>query len=195
MGQPTWREIKRVTVPEREESIWTPALDYITPGKLYRILVPAKSVGSTAAASALPTESRDDKASGQAGGGSPQASAADDPLAPVDTEDEPGVPSAQDQRWQPESGKECTADGDRRISRNDAIFIEGCASGALIAKVGGSTADLKADKDKLVLFSVGRHCVFSISDPAKAGSLYLGINDTAVARVRGRLEVTIFEAL
>src|ERR1700686_430938 len=39
MGQPRWREIKRVIVPGREASLWTPALDYVTPGKLYRLVV------------------------------------------------------------------------------------------------------------------------------------------------------------
>jgi hypothetical protein len=51
--------------------------------------------------------------------------------------------------------------------------------------------------DKLVLFSVGRHCVFSVGDAAKAGALYLGINDAreTVTGVQGLLKVRIDEAL
>jgi hypothetical protein len=81
--------------------------------------------------------------------------------------------------------------------RSGALTLESCAVGALIAKIGGSTADVKPDKDKVVLFSAGRHCVFSIADATKAGSLYLGMNDTkeSVAKLQGQLEVTIFEAL
>jgi hypothetical protein len=192
MGQPTWREIKKLTVPEREDSVWTPALDYVTPGKLYRILVPIKSVESDPGTLVPTVESKEEAPGGQTGGKLPEASA-DKPLAPPAAEVKPQV--RVDQRWKPESGEMCTADGDLGIVRSDPTFMEGCAPGALIAKIGGSTADRKADKDKLVLFSVGRHCVFSISDPAKAGSLYLGINDTAAAKVSGCLEVTISEAL
>jgi hypothetical protein len=67
----------------------------------------------------------------------------------------------------------------------------------LVAKVGGSTADVQPDKDKLLIFSAGSHCVFSVADSAKSGSLYLGINDTVGSRplVKGQLEVTLYEAL
>jgi hypothetical protein len=68
--------------------------------------------------------------------------------------------------------------------------------GALLAKIGGSTADLKPEKDKVVLFAVGRHCVFTV-EATKAGTLYLGVNDTldCLVRVRGQLEITLPEAL
>ena len=77
------------------------------------------------------------------------------------------------------------------------MILDGCPPGALIAKIGGSTADVKPDKDKTTLFSVGRHCVFSIADAAKVGSLYLGINDSkeTIARVQGGLQVKIYESL
>jgi hypothetical protein len=54
----------------------------------------------------------------------------------------------------------------------------------------------RAGWDKLILFSVGRHCVFGVGDAAKAGALYLGINDAreTVTGVQGQLEVRI-EAL
>jgi hypothetical protein len=83
----------------------------------------------------------------------------------------------RDQRWRPESRADCTADGDPSLSRRGTFILDGCPAGTLIAKVGGSTADVSPDKDKTTLFSVGRHCVFSIADATKVGSLYLGMND------------------
>ena len=153
MGQPTWRELKKVKVGEGA-GLWTPALDYVTPGKLYRIEV-----------------------------------------APV-----PATPPAtgtKPQEWTPESGSKCTADGDASLSRSEPVALVGSATGALIAKVGGSTADVKTGADELLVFSAGRHCVFSVANAAKSGSLYLGINDTTGSRtlVKGELEVTIYEAL
>jgi hypothetical protein len=242
-------------VPERERGLWTPALDHISVGKLYRILVemradtappemrsadledtahPAPIVNAILPPDpAAPTVAAADKATGAsgiapedqatappiaAGGGEAAArpvadtqagSAALPPVvAAADSADSAGAaaglpnglvkPSTpRDQRWVPESGTACTADGDPSLNRNGALIIDGCAPGALIAKIGGSTADLKPDKDKVVLFGVGRHCVFSIGDANKAASLYLGINDTreGICQLQGQLEVTIFEAL
>ena len=157
MGQPTWREIKKLKVPEEGAGLWTTALDYVTLGKLYRLVVDSQPI-------AQPAENQ---------------------------------PTTQHQKWKPESSTGCTADGDPSLVRSGSLVIETSAAGALIAKVGGSTADLKPDKDKLLIFSAGRHCVFSVTDPAKTGSLYLGINDTAGSqpKLTGQLEVTIFEAL
>jgi hypothetical protein len=77
------------------------------------------------------------------------------------------------------------------------VALDGCTVGALIGRIGGSTADFKADKDKFVLFGVGKYCVFTGPEAMKTGCLYLGINDTpaAMAKVQGHLEVTIWEAL
>jgi hypothetical protein len=99
--------------------------------------------------------------------------------------------------WTPESGSACGPDGDPGLTRNSALTIDTCAPGALIGKIGGGTADVKADKDKVVLFGIGRRCVFSISDAAKAGPLYLGMNDTlqGASKFQGHLDVTISEAL
>ena len=155
MGNPSWREIKKVSVPDPAGSIWTPALDYVTPNKLYRLAV--------------------------------------EPVPDSTSNTTP--PPMQQQMWTPESGSPCTADGDQALSRTPGL--DTCAVGALIGKVGGSSSDIKIDAAKLILFSVGRHCVFSVTDPLKTGSLYLGINDTkdSVAKVTGQLTVTIYEAL
>ncbi|WP_154073293.1 hypothetical protein [Bradyrhizobium erythrophlei] len=154
MGQPTWRKIATVSVPENKTGLWTPALDYVTQGKLYKITVEMK---------------------------------------PDPADETKQVP----QTWKPESGRVCTADGDPTIARKDPLMMDSCAAGAMIGKVGGSSADTKADKDKLVLFVVGHHCVFCVSDAAKCGSLYLAVNDVpgSQGRVEGQIEVTIFEAL
>ena len=144
MGQPTWREISKVKVPSEARTAWTPALDFVTPGKLYRIIVDSK------------------------------------------------------QEWTPgSSSAKCNADGDATLTLTGDVVLSSSAIGSLIAKIGGSTADLKPDLSKVVLFGAGRHCVFSIADAAKAGPLYLGINDlpSSQTKVTGQIEVTIEESL
>ena len=130
-------------------------LDYLTPGKMYRLEVPTQAIA---------------------------AAAAQRPL--------------QDQKWHPESAGECTADGNPTTERSDNLLIASAAVGALLGKIGGSTADMKPDKDKVVLFAVGRHCVFTV-EATKAGTLYLGVNDTldCLGRVRGQLEIALSELL
>ena len=103
---------------------------------------------------------------------------------------------AADPKWTPESAGECTADGNPQTKRGDALLIPGAAVGALVAKISGSTADLNPDKDKVVIFAVGRYCVFTV-ELGKAGPLFLGVNDSvdSLNRVQGHLEVTLSEAL
>jgi hypothetical protein len=223
MGQPTWRLIRKLMVPQREAGLWTPALDYVSAGKLYRILVetlaeppqaaaanPAPDAQAANAAAenpspnlqlesdtaapppavvAKPAPAADvglDQGNGGGGTGGPGAAQGPDAALP------------RDQQWTPDAGHPCTADGDPSFTRKAAtLIIDTCATGALIAKVGGSTADIRPDKDKVTLFGVGRHCVFSITDANKTGSLYLGVNDApeSIRRLQGQLEVTISEAL
>ena len=47
------------------------------------------------------------------------------------------------------------------------------------------------------MFAVGRHCVFTVTEAAKAGTLYLGVNNAPgdLSLLDGTLEVTISEAL
>jgi hypothetical protein len=150
MSTPTWREIAKIDVPAEPGVVWTPALDYVTPGKLYLIKV-------------------DPDANGNA------------------------------QKWSPESGEPCTADGDASLTQSTtAAPLPGCSLGALIARIGGSTADMPGDKEKLLLFSAGRHCVFlQPADTAKSGALYLGVNDasSSAAKLKGKLVVHIYSAL
>lgn len=174
MGQPTWRDVKTVSVPERTGAIWTPVLDYLTPGRLYRLKVEPRPPAPQQAA----------PVGGEQGG--------------------PGQPGAQqpapvEQTWTPESAPApCTADGDTSgLARKDPVALSDVRVGALIARIGGSTADHTGDKEKTVVFAVGRHCVFQAPEAPRVGSLYLSINDTtsSAARIDGQLEVKISEAL
>lgn len=240
MGQPTWRQIKIVTVPERGGVIWTPALDYLTPGKLYRIRVEPRTLNAkpeapdsvAGEAFSKAAEATGDKvASVTEIGNSPEMGKQPGPVpfreaanaAPkVKTVDSSGTSGPhspatvdataprgsskglagplqrlRDQYWKPESGADCSADGDPALKRQSPLLMPNGVVGALIGKIGGSAGDTDFDKDKVVLFTVGRHCVFVAPEAPKVGSLYLGINDTAAsaAKVEKDLEATIWEAL
>jgi hypothetical protein len=87
----------------------------------------------------------------------------------------------------------CTADGtDFGAGRSADPIYRDARFGALIGKIGGSTADHTG-----VIFGVGRYCVYQVSEEAKAGPLYLGANDLPVLmpKVTGQLEVEIDIAL
>jgi hypothetical protein len=161
--------------PEREGALW--ALDYVTKGRL--LPHPGGEVGAVepeppvpapepppAPGPAVPPPALD-----------PQAAPA---AAPPADADQPAEPAKQYQQWTPELSGSSTADGVPPAERHGPLFLDGCAGGALIGKIGGSSADLKPDKEKVLLFGAGRHCVFSVAD-GKEGSLYLGINDTAAS--------------
>ena len=88
---------------------------------------------------------------------------------------------------------DCTVDGtDLSASRSMEPICSGVPFGALIGKVGGSTADHAG-----TIFGIGRYCVYQITDEAKAGPLYLGVNDLWVlmSKVSGQIEVEIEIAL
>lgn len=105
-----------------------------------------------------------------------------------------GAP-ATEQSWTHSSGQVCTADGLPNLIASSAPLGE-CAPGSLIGKIGGSAADISSIKDKVTLFGVGRHCVFSVADAKSTGSLYLGMNDapSQFSRRAGKLVVKIYEA-
>ena len=222
MGERTWRELDlRVggRVPEREGCIWTPVYDYLTPGKTYRLEVeavaaPAPSPPAPAAAAAAPAPAAAAAAPAPAAAATPEvveaaeapevAEAAEAPEAvaaaapaapappPVPPAPAPPVPALVNQTWQPEGTKTCTADGATALDRT--VLLPAAPAGALIAKIGGSSADTTVDK--LPLFAVGRHCVFTV-EAGKAGTLYLGVNDAvgSMARLTGHLTVRLWEAL
>jgi hypothetical protein len=120
----------------------------------------------------------------------------------VDTGRKPAVTGL----WKPCGFNDfCTADGDfdNTVSAGAAntgvLLVASAPRGALIARIGGSTADQTIDTNippARVLFSIGRKCVFTV--PASpAGSLYLAVNDdpSRMAHVDGQLLVNIFEAI
>lgn len=199
MGKPSWRRIKTIKVPEPKKSFWTTALDYVTPGKLYKIEVEPRSVPIQS----LPNPEPETVYSPP--NAEPEIIYSPPNLEPQSVYSPPNAEpesvafsvSLEQQKWTPESGTECTADGDPSLQRSASLTMDICPVGALIGKIGGSTADIVVDSTKVILFSAGRHCVFSIADAAKTGSLYLSNNDSRdrVTNIEGQLEVTIFEAL
>ena len=114
----------------------------------------------------------------------------------------------EEQTWQPESAKPCTADGSVEIVRSAVGVsqpavpstatppLSGVPIGALVARVGGGTAE-SGDTNRSVVFAVGRHCVFSGPDIVKSGSLFLGVNDVpdCAKKLNGQLLVDVYEAL
>jgi hypothetical protein len=108
--------------------------------------------------------------------------------------------------WTPEGfAQRCSADGDfsgtarRPVPTTGTPLVASAPLGALIGRIGGSTADQTLDTTQnpsRLVFSVGRKCVFKV--PATPiGSLFLGVNDdpTRMANVQGRLMVDIYEAI
>lgn len=76
-----------------------------------------------------------------------------------------------------EAKKESAPDGvPMPETRTQELVCAGSPFGALIAKIGGSTADKTGS-----VFAVGRCCVFQFIEDAKVGPLYLGANDIAAA--------------
>ena len=169
MGQPTWNSTpaNTVTVPERPGCIWTLALDWLTAGKLYRIQVLT-----------IPRP------------------------VPPPAEGQAPPPAAlvmEDPRWTPHGASQpCTADGDMSgLSRREALLLPEARLGALIAKIGGGTADTAIDKTKTetTAFTVGRYCVFKAPDTG--GPLFLAMNESpsAAGLAQSALEVVISEAM
>jgi hypothetical protein len=108
--------------------------------------------------------------------------------------------------WRPNGFvADCSADGDFAATARGAAPFSGtlpvasAPPGALIARLGGSTADQTPDSatpPSRIVFAIGRRCVFTVP-AAPTGSLFLGVNDdpSRMAAVTGRLVVNIFEAL
>jgi hypothetical protein len=87
---------------------------------------------------------------------------------------------------------QCGPDGNPRSFIEQASLLNtGAPVGALVGKVGGSTAD----RDGGHAFIVGSYCVVRIPD-GQDGPLMLAINDLPAARDgnRGSLDVTVYEA-
>jgi hypothetical protein len=112
--------------------------------------------------------------------------------------------------WTPRGyAQPCTADGDFTggargdVPQQGTPLLSSAPVGALIARLGGSAADLTLDlgtpgtvPPARIGFAVGRVCVFSVPQ-FPIGSLFLGINDdvTRMAAVKGSLLVNVYEGL
>jgi hypothetical protein len=127
---------------------------------------------------------------------------------PTKNVDRAGQPVAITGNWTPrEFRTPCTADGDLAgtARENPPVGAPPVASapvGALIARIGGSTADQGADTPAVgatparIVFSVGRMCVLT-APTQTTGSLFLGVNvdPGRMAGVDGFQVVNIYEAL
>lgn len=109
-------------------------------------------------------------------------------------------------RWVPKDfpGTRCSADGDydNRQPAQGTPLLGSAPRGALIGRIGGSTADQGVDTatpptpPSRLLFSVGRFCVLMVPQ-SPAGALFLGVNDSPdrMSGVRDALYVNVYEAL
>lgn len=99
-----------------------------------------------------------------------------------------------DSKWNVEGlVEDCTADGmDLASPTGVSRVLPEAPIGALIAKIGGGTADRFG-----IIFSVGRYCIYQLMDESKAGGLYLGANHLLLNtfKISGQLEVEIEVAL
>jgi hypothetical protein len=99
--------------------------------------------------------------------------------------------------WTPEGFKKaCDADGDAAITDHSDLPVSRAAPGALIGRIGGSTADQVGDDKTIWLFAVGRACILQVPDDRR-GALFLSVNDKPHAAVylKGKLTVRVYEAL
>jgi hypothetical protein len=107
--------------------------------------------------------------------------------------------------WTPKDfSAACKADGDftgtaRPNPPVGTPLVASASLGALIARIGGSTADQTADGGQnpaRIIFSVGRKCIFTVPT-APTGSLFLGVNDdpSRMTGLTGHLLVDIYEAI
>ncbi len=122
--------------------------------------------------------------------------------------DRGGQQQAISGQWKPFEFREtCSADGDLRGAARESpavgtLPVTSAPAGALIARIGGSTADQGADTPpqggtpSRIVFSVGRMCVFT-APATNTGSLFLAVNvDPArMPGVAGFQVVNIYEAM
>lgn len=86
-------------------------------------------------------------------------------------------------KWFPVDKTDCGPDGLATTTAKSALLSNGALYGALIGKLGGSSADIP-DSSAIGspygtrrVFAIGSHCVISVAS-ADAGPLFLTMNDT-----------------
>jgi hypothetical protein len=131
-----WRPAATVKVPDSQGAVWTPAIDYLAPNRLYRIR--AKDGAAT---------------------------------------------------WTIDGAKNaCGPDGIDVPPRSSDPICAGSPYGALIAKIGGGTADKTG-----TIIPIGRYCIYRVADPVKPGPLYFAVNDQYewMTKVTGQIEIEV----
>jgi hypothetical protein len=107
--------------------------------------------------------------------------------------------------WQPKGfSAGCSADGDYENTQPalGTPLLTSAPRGALIGRIGGSTADQTADTPtppatpSRLIFSVGRLCVLTVPQ-APTGALFLGVNDSPdrMSGLAGELYVNVYEVV
>lgn len=99
-------------------------------------------------------------------------------------------PKKEANKWSYADGKACYADGDPKAPINPAnCLLPDAPPGALIGKIGGSTA---GKSDGVKMFVVGSFCVFELDANTK-GALYLTMNADPMSSLKrdGHLRVKI----
>lgn len=197
--QPLWRSIVTdFEVSAKPEGIWTKVLDYVGPSRKLRFQATGTWKWQEGALAPAPGDK--DKVN------APQSSVdlidtqKDSPqpvTAPANTMDvvkvttsNPATEAAAAVSVGP-IGK-CGPDGDIYFTVPADALLPDALPGALIGKIGGSSAAVKNSG----AFVVGSHCVLQV-DANTAGPLYLTINDSCLGMHdnSGTIRVSISEAL
>jgi hypothetical protein len=201
MSDPNWQPLKTVEVLARSKrGFWTLAVEYVNPSQRLKLMVeeitPAAASTASAPAAAGAASTAPTAAPVQTPPITPYTPAATAPAAtPTTPPATPALPVVQpsQQKWNYSSEGKCTADGDPRASLNPATcLMTDAPPGALIAKIGGSTA---GKTDGLKLYVVGSFCVIELDDKTK-GPLFLTMNHDPMSSLErnGSLKVTISQS-
>lgn len=182
MAKPAWRELKVVDVDSARLSVWTLAVDYVDPGRLLKMTV--------AEVSAPKQESPVANETPLVKKGEPETKTETPP---------PKQPTTQ-QTWSLSPTEQVNANGLPVMASRTSLLLSTAPRGALIGKIGGSTADVPAATDAADpeshqrLFAVGAFCVVEVG--AKGGPLFLTMNDDLgnFNRHHGILHVTVEES-
>jgi len=100
--------------------------------------------------------------------------------------------------WSPASGTNSGPDGLTTTATKSGMLTGGALYGALIGKLGGSSADVPDASSPLTpygtkrVFAVGSHCVISVAN-ADAGPLFFTMNDAppGFAQHSGALHILV----
>jgi hypothetical protein len=189
MSDPIWQLLKAAEVPARpKQGYWTLAVDYVNPLQRLRFVVEETVIASAQSGA---TEAAPLTAPTAPIIPSPTPPAVAQGAAAVTAPATPPPPSAPKWSYAPE--KKCTADGDPKAPFNPAnCMFADAPAGALIAKIGGSTA---GKTDGIKLFVVGSYCVIDLDDKMK-GPLYLAMNSDPMSSLdrSGSLLVKIWQS-